>query len=218
VQALEYDISLDGHQMALVVQGDEGKLHIWVAPIDRSSPPRQIANVEGQNPIFGRDSEIFFRRVEGPSSFVYRVRADGTGMRKVWEAPVFYAGEESPDGRWIRIWAPFPGYVGVSQMVPLDGGRPVVIGSNAKLQWSSSGDSIWISAGVVPDGRTYVVPLPRGKTLPRIPEGGFHSEAEVAALPGARSLEAEGAPGPSLDIYAFERHTIQRNLYRIPIP
>jgi Tol biopolymer transport system component len=218
VQALEYDISLDGHRIALALQGDEGKPQIWVAPTDRSSPPQQIANVEGQNPIFGKDGEIFFRRVEGPSSFLYGVHADGTGLRKVWEAPVFYAGEESPDGRWIRIWAPFQGYGGVSQVVPLDGGRPVVIGSNAKLQWSSSGDSIWISAGVVPDGRTYVVPLPRGKIVPRVPEGGFHSEAEVAALPGVLRLEAEGAPGPSLDIYAFERHTIQRNLYRIPIP
>ena len=54
--------------------------------------------------------------------------------------------------------------------------------------------------------------------LPRIPEGGLHSEEEVATLPGARRLDAEGAPSPSLDIYAFERHTIERNPYRIPIP
>ncbi|HEY4047808.1 MAG TPA: hypothetical protein VGM27_13175 [Acidobacteriaceae bacterium] len=74
------------------------------------------------------------------------------------------------------------------------------------------------TAGAVPDGRTYIVPLAHGTALPRIPEGGFHSEEEVATLPGARRLEPEGAPGPSLDIYAFERHTAQRNLYRIPIP
>ena len=218
MQALEYDISRDGRQIALAVQSGEGKPKLWLAPTDRSSAPRQITNVEGQNPLFGKDGEIFFRRVEGPSSFVYRIRADGTGLRKLWEAPVFYAGQVAPDGRSIRTWGPHPGYTGVSQVVPLEGGPPVIIGSNAKLQWSSSGDSLWISAGVVPDGHSYIVPLPRGETLPRVPEGGFHSEEEVAALPGARKLEAEGAPGPSLNIYAFERHTIQRNLYRIPIP
>ena len=119
----------------------------------------------------------------------------------------------------MRAWAPLPGNVSaVVQLVPLGGGRPVVIGSNSIVQWSSSGDSLWISAGAVPDGRTYIVPLPRAMVLPRIPEGGFHSEEEVAGLPGARRLDAEGSPGPSLGTYAFERHTSQRNLYRIPIP
>ena len=49
--------------------------------------------------------------------------------------------------------------------------------------------------------------------LPRFPERGFHAEKEVAALLGERRLDPE-----ELDSYTFERHTIQRNLYRIPIP
>jgi Tol biopolymer transport system component len=218
VQPLEYDISRDGQQVVMCVMDDLGKPRLWLAPVNRSSAPRQFANVEGQNPLFVKDGEIVFRRVEGPLSFVYRVRPDGTGLRKAWEATVFNAGDVSWDGRLIRTWGPHLSAGWVTQIVPLDGGRPVVIRGNFKVQWSSGGDSIWISSGVVPDGRTYVIPLPRGKLLPRIPEGGFHSEAEVAALPGARKLEAEGAPGPSLGIYAFEHHTIQRNLYRVPIP
>ena len=77
---------------------------------------------------------------------------------------------------------------------------------------------MWISPGAIPDERTYIIPLPRGKMLPTVPESGFHSEEEVAAIPGAHRLDAEGTPGPSLHIYAFERHTAPRNLYRIPIP
>jgi hypothetical protein len=50
-----------------------------------------------------------------------------------------------------------------------------------------------------------------------LPPGGFHSEEEVAALPGARRLEVEGTPGPSAEVYAYQRHAVQRNLYRIPI-
>ena len=63
------------------------------------------------------------------------------------------------------------------------------------------------------------MPLIAGKSLPPIPEGGLHSDAEIASLPGAHRVEEGGiVPGPSADVYAFYRGTIQRNLYRIPIP
>jgi len=69
------------------------------------------------------------------------------------------------------------------------------------------------------EGRTYIVPLPPGEALPPIPEGGFHSEKEVARPPGARRIDAlRAVPGPSPDVYAFYHSTTQRNLYRIPIP
>ena len=80
---------------------------------------------------------------------------------------------------------PLPGHVSAAmQLVPLGAGRPVIIGSNTDPQWSSSGDALWISAGAVPDGRSYIVPLRNGQALPPIPEGGFHSEEEIATLPG----------------------------------
>ncbi len=125
----------------------------------------------------------------------------------------------SPDGRWIEAWAPLPGNrPSAVQMFPLGGGTPVVIGSNTFLQWSSSGDSLWIALGAVPDGKTYIVPLPPGKILPLISPEGFRSEPEISRLPGAHKIDATGAPGPNRDVYAFYRVTIQRNLYRIPIP
>jgi len=31
-------------------------------------------------------------------------------------------------------------------------------------------------------------------------------------------IDAIGAPAPSRDVYAFERRTVQRNLYPDPIP
>jgi hypothetical protein len=82
------------------------------------------------------------------------------------------------------------------------------------LSWSLDGRSAFITLN-----QTYLIPLARGEALPRIPEGGFHSGEEIARLPGARRLDAGGlVPGPSGDVYAFSRGTIQRNLYRIPIP
>src|SRR6185503_15791864 len=115
-------ISRNGQQMAMEVLDGEGKPRLWLAPLDRSSPPRQIPNVEGRNPLFGPDGDIVFRRVDGPSSFVYRVRPDGTAFRKALEQTAFDADDISPDGRWIRIWGPFPGFQSaVVQLVPLDG-------------------------------------------------------------------------------------------------
>ena len=68
-------------------------------------------------------------------------------------------------------------------------------------------------------GRSYVVPLPSGRMLPEIPAGGFRSEAEIAKLPGVRVIDTpDVAPGPTPEVYAFSRETVQRNLYRVPAP
>jgi hypothetical protein len=68
-------------------------------------------------------------------------------------------------------------------------------------------------------GHTYALPIPPGSALPKLPSGGFKSEAEIAAVPGVRVIgAADIGPGPSPDIYAFSRETVQRNLFRIPLP
>jgi len=55
--------------------------------------------------------------------------------------------------------------------------------------------------------------------LPHIPAGGFHSDEEIARLPGARRIEGRLITlGPTPDVYAFYRGNTQRNLYRIPVP
>jgi hypothetical protein len=66
--------------------------------------------------------------------------------------------------------------------------------------------------------RTYALPVPRGQPLPKMPPTGFASAADIAAVPGTRLIDAaDPAPGPTPDVYAFSRETVQRNLYRIPL-
>jgi hypothetical protein len=80
------------------------------------------------------------------------------------------------------------------------------------LSWSLDGRSALLAG-------SYLVPLTPGEPLPQIPKGGFRSEEQIAQLPGAHRIEGDGVVlGPSADVYAFYRGTIQRNLYRIPIP
>ena len=88
--ALRYDIAPDGRQLVFQSPDRDGKNRLWLAPLDRRSPPRQpIPAVEGEEPLFGPDGEIFFRKVEGTSNFLfYSVRADGAGLRKATESMV----------------------------------------------------------------------------------------------------------------------------------
>ena len=105
--------------------------------------------------------------------------------------------------------------------IPLGGGAPVTIPGFVRLRWSSSGRRLFIGVGTKgrsTEGTTYAVPLAPGQILPELPAAGFASEAELAKLPGVQVIEAlDTAPGLA-DVYAFSRESVQRNLYRIPIP
>ena len=112
--------------------------------------------------------------------------------------------------------------------LPVREGVPVQIifalGTSYHLAWSLDGRLLFISAptGATAShvvGKTYVVPLPPGKMFPTIPAGGFQSAADLARLPGVRIIDAfDVTPGPTPEVYAFSRASVQRNLYRIPIP
>lgn len=209
IPVLDYDISRDGKQIVIGTTDQEGVHRLWVAQLDRSLPPTQLAQVEGVQPRFGPSGEIFFRHAEA----VYRVHPDGTGLRKAVAEPVYLVWNVSPDERWIVGWAPLRDRGSMAmQAFSLEGRSPIPIGDSfAFLNWTLDGRTALL-------GGRYLVPLSLGESLPRMPEGGFHSEQEIAHLPGARRIEESGlVPGPSSDIYAFYRGTIQRNVYRIPI-
>jgi hypothetical protein len=217
-QPLNYDLSVDGQQVVMEVADRDGTSRFWIAPFGGASPPRPIPGVEGNEPKFGRNGDILFRRMQGSSGFVYRIRPDGTGMQRVFEKPIFILGGTSRDGRWIKAFTVAAGDEGPSwQAVPLDGGPSVPI-SAYTWQWSANEDAVAISGTPLPAGRSYVVPLQWGQFLPPELRNGVRSEQDVAALPGARRIDADMVmPGPSPDVYAFYRTTTQRNLYRIPL-
>jgi len=211
-----YDLSPDGRQVVLASPDREGKPRLWLAPIDRRLPPRQIPNVEGDGPMFGPGGEIFFRSREGTYGFAYRVREDGSGLRKAIEHPVIYMDDVSPDGQWLAVYTrPSEDQSAAIVALPLGGGPPVRLFSPGIGKWSPDGKLLLLSPKC---GNTYVIPLPARRVLPEMPAGGFQDEREVLRLPGVRVIDSlDVAPGPTPDIYAFMRETVQRNLYRIPV-
>jgi len=220
-----YDISPDGRQVVVEAPDRDGKPRLWLAPLDRRSPPRQIPNVEGDSPLFGPGGEIFFRAREGDYGFAYRVRQDGTGLRKASEHPVTGTKDVSPDSQWLVVYArPSKEEAGVTVALPLGGGPLVrLFGPGTHLKWSPDGRLLYWSESTSmysgQAGSTYVIPLAPGRTLPGIPAGGFRSEAEIARLPGVRVINSpDVSPGPTPEVYAYSRETVHRNLYRIPAP
>ena len=67
--------------------------------------------------------------------------------------------------------------------------------------------------------KAYVLPLAPGHLVPESIVHGLPSEPEILKLPGVRLISLRNVvPGPTADIYAFQRVSVQRNLYRVPVP
>jgi hypothetical protein len=60
--------------------------------------------------------------------------------------------------------------------------------------------------------------LVTGSMWPKMPLEGFQSEADITKVPGSTLLSEFDCPGPTPEVYAFARMTVQRNLFRVPLP
>jgi eukaryotic-like serine/threonine-protein kinase len=225
-----YDISPDGRQVIVHSVDDAGKERLWLAPVNRRSPPTQIPNVEGDSPVFAPTGEIYFRGREGSYGYAYRVRPDGSGLTKAFDYPVITTNGISQDGNWLVVYARYtrPGQEpeGATMAFPLAGGPGIrIIGPSSliPLKWSRDGRWLFVSTATSSyggmDGKTYVIPLAAGKMWPELPQHGFAVDSDIGKIPNVRTLDvADAVPGPSAEVYAFSRERIQRNLYRIPLP
>ncbi len=225
VQVIGYDLSRDGRLLVCALDSG-GKPHLWLAPLDRRSPPRQIGSGEAMQAFFGPPGVIFFVASEGTGKYLFEIREDGTGLRKVSKEQMLELQAVSPDGQWVSGWRSTTGGEAgtVIAAYPTDGGVPIPIcGPPCTLKWAPDGKYLYLSkpqgftsAGAV--GRTYVLPTRRASMFPDLPAAGFRSEAEIAAAPGVHVIEAADVdPSATPNVYVFSRETTQRNLYRIPL-
>jgi hypothetical protein len=83
------------------------------------------------------------------------------------------------------------------------------------MWWTGDGKHLFAET----EQKTYVVPVSPAHPLPESFAKGFSSYDEIARLPGVSIIPSgEVAPGPTADVYAYTRRTVQRNLYRVPVP
>ena len=81
---------------------------------------------------------------------------------------------------------------------------------------SHDGRFLFVSSVMSP-GKTLVVPVPPGKSLPDFPVSGI-TMSTGQSLPGTHLIEHDWiSPGPGPSTYAFAVTGLQRNLFRITL-
>ena len=217
-----YAISRDEKEVAFTTTNADELSQIWLAPLDRRTPPRLIVE-SGDQVSFGAPGELIFRS-RAKSNALARIKTDGTGFERVPTVSLVDKLDVSPDGEWVIVQTPPTGDRPAVEVlaVPIRGGVPRKVCETCAAGWSQDGRFFYISGDLKTSTssarRTVAIPVPAGKPLPDFPVGGIADLTRAAALPGARMIE-EGliSPGPDPSTYVFTKADSQRNLFRIPL-
>ena len=221
VSVTDYDISRDEKEVAFTTTDSDGASQIWLAPLDRRTPPRQIA--AGDQVSFAADGDLVFRSLEEKTNLLVRIKKDGTGRERITTVPVLDKYGVSPDGEWVSILSPATGQdvvTAATLAVPIRGGAPMKIcAPGCQAGWSSDGKFfyVWNRVSLMSSGKTLAIPVPVGKSLPDLPTSGI-DVAIGGGLPGALVIERGPlSPGRDPSTYVFTKTDLQRNLFRIPL-
>jgi eukaryotic-like serine/threonine-protein kinase len=215
-----FSVSPDGKRVVFEATDANGEPHVWIAPLDRSSPPKQITGSIARSPDFAAGGRIYFQAREGEDLFLYSVELDGGPPQKVSEPlpRMMSLLGVSPHGQWRLS--------GISPAIaqPVGGGTPIRICNFCSAGWGPEGKYFYLrfrDIGEQGGGKTVVLGLAEGKDLPDLPPGGLKSAEDAKGLKVVAEIDMQGrsifAPGPNPSIYAYTRVTVQRNLYRIPL-
>ena len=212
----EFAVSHDGKNVAFVSQDTAGHRGLWIAPVSRRSAPVRLssASVVDDSPSFLPDGDLLFRSSEGGSNYIYRMKADGTGRRKINSQRILDLGSVSPDGRWVAAAAPNsdPELTASMTAFAVDGSAalPLCLGY-CDLNWDVSGKYIYLFYPAVLGHDTYVVPVKNDVELPVARADDLKNRKGITALPWF----VESGDGSST--YTYVRVTTRSNLYRIPL-
>jgi serine/threonine protein kinase/Tol biopolymer transport system component len=214
----QFAISPDEHEAAFTTTTPAGIREIWIAPLDRTTPPVRVVE-SGDEVSFGPGSELIFRALENRVNFLTSIRRDGTGRRRILETPILNKFGVSPDGKWATALAPGgDGGTFVTLAVPLDGGIPRPVCAGCAVNWSNDGKWLYVGPEGAVSPTTVIVPTSEGEAPPDSLAEILQSVTKGQSPPGTRLIEKSlVVPGPDLSTYAFTRRDVQRNLFRIPL-
>jgi DNA-binding winged helix-turn-helix (wHTH) protein/Tol biopolymer transport system component len=228
-----YSLSHNGHKL-LYASDSTAPPGLWIADLDRGTPPRQLTTGGEDRACFGAPGQIIYQSNAWPGKLM-RVKEDGSERQSVSPDPILYLHDVSPDGQWAVVNAPSAGEVGAVSNVraySLRDGKPTPIcdvcgaGFGPKqagkpfITWAPDGRFVYLSLHWANLGRadkTAVIPV-RGTPFKLAPHGNI-SEADLQKKFGARIInERDVSPGPDPDTYVFTRYAALTNVYRIILP
>jgi len=232
----EYSISADGRRVVFTSAGRPSDDGIWIADLDRHTPPRQLTHGDQFRAFFGGHGEIVYIGAQAESRYLYRMRADGSGVEQVHPHPIKNLFTVSPDGQWAVVYLAEMATGGGSalQLISLRGEAPMTacedcvflgFGPNriqgSPINWSMDGKSLFVSLQYFGLGtaKTVVLPYRADVPLAALWPRGLRSEQDVAANPGAIVInEANVFPAASTTAHLSWTRTTQSNLYRVRLP
>ena len=232
---MAYSRSRPTRSVVFTSAGNETGDGVWIADLDRRSPPRQLTRGGEFRAFFGAPGEIVYM-TQGEVRHLYRMKEDGSGTEMILPDPITYLIAVSPDGRWAAAIVPRTSTGGGTriQMISLRGERSIFVcnedcavgfGPNRiqapMFNWSMDGK--WLFVGLqyfgVRTARTVVLPYRSGVPLETLWPNGLISEEGVVANPGAKIInEGNAFPASTGSPYLFWRLATQSNLYRVALP
>ncbi len=227
IEMQDYSVSSDGKLVIFTALDNGRKPHLWIAPIDRRVPPRQLsppnAPEESQGQ-FGPGGEIFFVSLEQGVAALFRTRKEGGERERIPSPPVIALGDVSPDGHWLvaNVANSSARASDVSVAYPLGEGSPVQLcDSRCYVAWSPDSKFLYVTPAGIGGAKaqsTYAIPLNHGEMFPHellVP--GQSLETKLNSLKGVQKIPKAIAPGPNPSVYSFLNVFHRSNLYRIPI-
>jgi dipeptidyl aminopeptidase/acylaminoacyl peptidase len=210
----QYDVSPDERQVAFATLR-EGMSQIWLAPLDRLTPPRLLVR-SGDEPAFG-GGYVFFRHIGEHANYLHRIKTDGRDGAQLLPDPIVQFNAVAPDGKAVIATRPSADNLIDVWEIPVDSaGSPRVINRGySPSRWSLDGRTLYVGLNiqerVVLAGSTAV--LPTGPDdLPLTPL--------LAATAGTRLIprQAEGLwVGADPSVYVYLKTELRQNIYRIPL-
>jgi DNA-binding winged helix-turn-helix (wHTH) protein/Tol biopolymer transport system component len=233
VTIANYSLSHDGRSIVFSSSGNEGGDGIWIADVERRTPPRRLVRGIELRAFFGAQGEIVYT---GEDSRLYRMKDDGTGVEMISPEPVAYLSTVSPDGRWAVIVRPQnPNGVGTTSLAFMSlrgetsfevcnddcsvGPRSFLI--VPPFAWNTEGTRMFVNLVHFGQGTPRAVVLPYKSDIApaALWPKGLRLEKDVMANPGARVINASNTfPASDANAYLSWSGSTQSNLYRVRLP
>jgi WD40 repeat protein len=222
---MDFDISPDQARAAFTVRSASSS-QIFLAPLDRSSPPRLVTK-DGRLVSFGNSGTLIFLQLEEKAGHLARIQTDGSGLEHLLDTPITDKGAVSPDGEWVAVGGLIgggneppgnvPGTIAVSTR---DRRSRSICKGVCNVRWSSDGKYLYVTTVgrvTTSGGRTLVIAMPHGFALADLPrtELDLASDEELAHIQVIR--QSLVSPGPDPQNYVFATAAFQGNLFRIPL-
>jgi len=210
----------DGTHVVYSARRGDKRSHLWLLPTDHHSPPQQISpdDTDDDEAISLNNGDIVFRRQENNAFFVYRMRPDGSGLRKLLPTPIVHLGSVSPDGGWLTATVNLSdGSDFFTQVYRLPDGTATRLCKPCRTSFSPDGKYLYLSFNIIATssstqhGQTHALARKAGSYVQSLPPGGTLFEADVAKVatlvPAATQAE-DFASGPSPNVYGFSRRAV----------